>query len=184
MKNYLLLTTAIATAATFGAISMDNANAKTVSKTTEYEVITTSETDPVNFTKFDLDNDGIYTMEEVGEELFYAFDQDGNEVLDKGEWEDKLVLTIQPVQKTTAVRIDYDDDGELDTATYTYERFYEDTGLIRFDDNANGLSAAEFIDEPFMVMDDNDTRTIDLQEWKEAYLIDVVPHLEPERYNN
>lgn len=184
MRNYLLLTTAIATAATFGAISIDNANAKTVSKTTEYEVITTSETTPINFANFDLDNDGIYTMEEVGEELFYAFDQDGNEVLDKGEWEDKLVLTIQPVQKTTAVHIDYDDDGELDTATYTYERFYQDSGLIRFDDNANGLSAAEFIDEPFMVMDDNDTRTIDLQEWKEAYLVDVVPHLEPERYNN
>lgn len=48
-------------------------------------------------------------------------------------------------------------------------------------DNANGLSAAEFIDEPFMVMDDNNTRAIDIQEWKEAYLVDVVPHLEPER---
>lgn len=183
MKNFLLLTTAIASA-TFGMASINSADAKTVSKTTEYEVISTSETTPVNFKKFDMDNDGIYTMPEVGEELFYAFDQDGNEVLDKGEWEDKLVLTIQPVQKTTAIRIDYDDDGELDTATYTYERFYEDSGLARFDHNSNGLSAEEFIDEPFMVMDDNDTRTIDIQEWEEAYLGNVVPHLEPERYND
>ena len=38
MKNYLLLTTAIATAATFGAISIDNANAKTVSKTTQDKI--------------------------------------------------------------------------------------------------------------------------------------------------
>ena len=60
----------------------------------------------IYFSKFDLNNDGLYGKSEVGERLFYAFDLDGNQVIDNIEWDKKTVLTVTPMEKQVYVKIE------------------------------------------------------------------------------
>ena len=56
--------------------------------------------------------------------------------------------------------------------------------MILFDENKNGLSAAEFIDANFNVLDIDDSKTIELDEWKSAYTEMTTPkNAQQERYN-
>lgn len=138
----------------------------------------------INFSDFDINNDGMYSKSEVGEKLFYTFDLDGNEVIDNKEWDNRSVYTITPMEKETFKFVDYNSDGYTELSSYNYDQFYKESALILFDKNKNGLSAAEFIDTGFQELDDNDNNTIELDEWKEAYTLMTKPKsAEQERYN-
>lgn len=158
-------------------------NATTVQTETVVKTQNIEGTRQINFAKFDLNGDNSLTMQEVGENLFYLFDQDGNELIDNIEWNNRNVYTITPMEQETFTYVDYNSDGVSEETTYTYDTFYTETGLARFDNDKNGLSAKEFIGEEFKVLDDNMSGTIDLEEWKEAYIASLSPETsETERY--
>ncbi|MAI61811.1 MAG: hypothetical protein CBB87_04850 [Micavibrio sp. TMED27] len=138
----------------------------------------------INFSEFDINEDGLYAKSEVGEKLFYVFDRDNNKVIDNIEWNNRSLYTIIPMEKEVYRFVDYNDDGYTDLSSYNYRAFYQESGLIRFDENKNGLSAAEFIETGFQELDDNDNNIIELDEWKEAYTEMTKPkNAEQERYN-
>ncbi len=139
----------------------------------------------IDFGAFDRNNDGVLSMAEVGEKLFYVFDRDGNEIIDNIEFEQNSMMTITPMEKETITMVDHYGDGDYEKVTYTYETFLRESQLIRFADDHNGLSPEEFIGSSFLIMDDNDDKAIDLEEWKEGYIEMVKPKsAEQERYNN
>ena len=138
----------------------------------------------INFSAFDLNRDGILDKTEVGEKLFYLFDLDGNEVIDNIEWNRNTVYTIIPMEQKTFTYVDYDEDGDTDQVTYTYDQFYIDSGLAVFDQDNDGLSPHEFVDTPFLKLDGNDDGVIELEEWQDAYRQIFIPEsAEQERYN-
>lgn len=164
------------------AFAPQTVNAKTVTTKT----YTTTETIPgatkVNFAAFDINNDGRYSMREVGNKLFYLFDTDGNEVIDNIEWNNKNVMTITPMEKETFTFVDYDDDGVTDSTSYEYDKFYSESGLIRFDEYKDGLSAHDFVSQPLGELDKNNNNMIELNEWKTAYFAHIK-EAESERFN-
>lgn len=138
----------------------------------------------IDFTAFDVNNDGAYSMEEVGEKLFAIFDTDGNEVIDNTEWNNRNFYTITPMEVESFKFVDYDDDGQADASTYTYDTFYKVSGLMKFDKDQDGLSAAEFIGEGYEVLDSDEDKMITLKEWQRAYLESRPEHNRPESYQN
>lgn len=138
----------------------------------------------VNFDAFDLNHDGILSMDEVGEKLFYSFDTDGNEVIDNQEFDAKQVMTITPMEKDTYTFTDWDNDGMAETATYEYETFYQESGLMRFDKHKDGLTPAEFIGKTLLELDIDKSKVIELDEWEKAYKASLAPdNADNERYN-
>lgn len=159
--------------------------APTVTSTTQTVVkpIDLPNMEKTNFSAFDINQDGILSMEEVGTKLFYIFDNDGNEVIDNIEYENKKVMTIIPMEKETFKFVDYNGDGAADDAHYDHATFYKTSGLMRFDKNMDGLSPHEFVDHSFIELDDNNSKAIELDEWKEAYIKYARPAVaEQERY--
>jgi hypothetical protein len=141
-------------------------------------------TQEVKFDTFDVNHDGVLSMPEVGEKLFYLFDADGNEVIDNIEFDQKRVMTIIPMEKHTLKLIDFDSDGTVEYSTYSYDDFVDVSGLARFDNDMDGLSAAEFIGEPYLALDKDDSKTIELDEWKTAYIKARHPEsADQDRYN-
>ncbi|MGN7438381.1 MAG: hypothetical protein ACTHOO_07025 [Alcanivorax sp.] len=138
----------------------------------------------VNFSAFDLNNDGDFTKQEIGERLFKSFDRDGNQMIDNIEWDHKTVMTIIPMEVKTLTYIDSDDDGKNEDIQYDYETFVEISGLSKFDKNMNGLSAKEFIEKGYQALDTDDDNLISLKEWKAAYeLSDKPANADQDRYN-
>jgi Ca2+-binding EF-hand superfamily protein len=138
----------------------------------------------VDFAEFDLNNDGVLSMEEVGEKLFYLFDNDGNHVIDNIEFTNRKVMTIVPMEKHTYTYIDHNSTGTVDKTKYTHETFYEQSMLARFDDDVRGLSPESFIGHSFLEMDTNRDGAVDIHEWKAAYIKSVLPEVaKQERYN-
>jgi hypothetical protein len=170
--------------AAFLALGMHSASAGTVEVNQYTKNKETPEAVIVDLSVYDINDDGQYSMVEVGERLFYDFDTDGNQVIDNMEWDDRIYRTIRPMERETFVYVDYDDDGWVEESSYTYETFYEKSGLSMFTDNEEGLSASDFIETSFQELDDNDSGTIDLEEWQEEYLGDRLQHNQPENYQN
>lgn len=165
-------------------MSAPNAQAETVKTQTYVQTKEVEDVNQIDFSAFDVNKDGLYAKSEVGEKLFYVFDRDGNEIIDNLEWDRKSMYTIIPMEQETFRFVDYNDDGYTDLSTYTYQTFYNESGLIRFDEDKDGLSASEFIGEGFQSLDDNDNGMIDLEEWQEAYTEATMPkNAEQERYN-
>lgn len=152
------------------------------------ETVTTTTTPAITtltMAELDANNDMMLSMEEVGEKLFFIFDQDGNEVIDNIEFENNAVLTMRPVDVQKYTYVDINNDGTIESSSYTYEMMYEQSGLIQFDDNADGLSPADFLETSFLETDDNKDKTIDLQEFQEVYIASRAPKsAEQERYQN
>ena len=179
MKRFML-TTALAATCLAGAAQAQSVMVETHEKTAEVDGV-----NQVQFSKFDVNGDGQYSMEEVGETLFYMFDTDGNEVIDNIEWNNDNVYTIIPIERDQFTFVDADSDGEAEMATHTYESFYKQSGLSAFDaDGDEGISAEEFIDEGFEVLDDDQDKVISLEEWQEVYLESRREHDQPENYND
>lgn len=179
MKNLKLLSS-VACAALL-ATTMP-ADATKVTTQTSYNVPDVENVEEINFSAFDINNDGVYTMAEVGDRLFDSFDLNGDQLIDNTEWDNKAILTITPIEKETFQYVDYDEDGMAEEATYSYETFYKASGLMRFDNNQDGLSAEEFINTGFQSLD-NDNNLINEDEWKDAYLETRPPHEQPTNYN-
>lgn len=159
--------------------------ANTVTSTTQTVVtpVDLPNMEKTNFAAFDLNKDGILDMAEVGTKLFYIFDTDGNEVIDNIEFKNKKVMTIIPMEKETFKFVDYNSDGAADDTAYTHESFFKTSGLMRFDQNMDGLSPHDFVEQTFLVLDDNNSKAIELDEWKEAYIDYARPAVaEQERY--
>ncbi len=173
----------LASAVFFMSVVGVTANADTVVEKTVVTQKELPDVEKIDFSAFDLNGDDILSMSEVGEKLFYTFDTDGNEVIDNIEFNHKQVMTIIPMEKRVFKFVDYDDDGRTDQSSYTYEEFIEQSMLMRFDENMDGLSPADFIKMSFLALDDDKSSVIELEEWKEEYLSTVLPHNEPERYN-
>lgn len=137
----------------------------------------------INFGDFDLNHDGILSMNEVGKKLFYIFDVDGNEVIDNIEFDNNKVMTIIPMEAKSVTMIDWNNDGIADEKSYSYEAFLGQSGLIVFDKDKDGLSAHDFINTGFQEIDDNDNNTIEPDEWDEIYAkTHLPPAAEQERY--
>ncbi len=159
-------------------------NAETVTETTVVKTVDQPHLNKVDFTAFDINRDGVLSMPEVGEKLFYIFDLDGNEVIDNIEFTKESFNTIIPMEKDTFTFVDYDSDGRADQSAHTKETFLEQSRLIRFDKDKDGLSPKDFIELSFLKMDDNKSGAIELDEWKEEYITKVAPaSAEQERYN-
>jgi hypothetical protein len=124
----------------------------------------------INFIDFDMNRDGILSINEIGEMLFKLYDTDGNMVVDNIEFERRSVVTVLPMEKNTVIEYDFDGDGLADKTKYTYETFMKDTLLTRFDSNMNGLSPHEFTDLPFLKADVNNDKVVDFKEWQGSYI--------------
>jgi hypothetical protein len=172
------------------------AQMQTVTTTTQAPTVTTTKdtfitqqdvpgTQKVNFSDFDANKDGTLSRNEVGGKLFYIFDTDGNQVIDNIEYTRPMVLTIIPMEKKEITTIDFNDDGVADSTSYSQEEFFEQSKLARFDQNKNGLSAREFLDRRvYWNLDDNKDKTVDIKEWKRAYIASLQPSAaNPNRYN-
>lgn len=160
------------------------ANAKTVKEKITVTQKPLPNVDVVDFLSFDANHDGTLSMAEVGQKLFYIFDRDGNEVIDNIEFDEKKVMTIIPMEKQVFTYVDYDDDGKTDHKEYDHATFFQQSHLMRFDDEMNGLSPSDFIETGYLELDDNNSKYIEFDEWQEAYLQLTIPrHVEQERYN-
>lgn len=181
--KFALMTTAALTA----LIAFAPAAAYAVTETTKTTVSQKDipDVNKVNLTVFDLDKNGVLTMKEVGSYLFGVFDTDGNHSIDNIEFKQTRFMTIIPMEKETLKLVDFDDDGSAEQVDRTYEEFVKLSHLARFDDDQDGLSPNEFINEGYEVLDDDEDKLINREEWEEAYM-DLVRALvnEPERYQN
>lgn len=176
--------TLLIAAASSIALTAFPAWAKVVTTKTTVEQTPVENTNKVNFSALDLNHDGTLSMSEVGQKLFYLFDTDGNEVIDNIEFKQRRVMTIIPMERNTLTLVDYDNDGQPEKSTYTYENFLEQSQLMRFDHNMDGLSPSEFIGQSFLKLDLNKSKVIELNEWKRAYTAMVHPKAaDQERYN-
>ena len=97
--RHLALTATVAAAALLGA--MPTAQADTEKTTTVVKTRNIDNAEQIKFSVFDVNGDGLYSREEVGEKLFYVFDKDGNEVIDNIEWDQESMYTIIPMEKET-----------------------------------------------------------------------------------
>lgn len=136
----------------------------------------------IDFSDFDVNEDGSYSMAEVGEKLFYIFDTDGNQVIDNIEWNKVNFYTITPMEVESFRYVDDTNDGGFKLADYNYDVFYKESGLIKFDEDKDGLSASEFIGEGFEVLDTDEDKMISLREWQRVYLESRRKHDQPESY--
>lgn len=182
IKKYKLLF--LASTALIAVISGRLVYAETYKTTTITKQTEIANATPVDFSAFDLNQDSRLSMAEVGEKLFKVFDTDGNSIIDNIEFKNKKIITIVPMEKKTLTFVDYDSDGKDDEGHYTLETFSQKSQLSRFDKNNNGLSPAEFINVGFLELDDNNSKVIEIDEWKEAYTKMLhYPNAEQERYN-
>lgn len=124
----------------------------------------------INFIQFDMNNDRILSINEIGVMLFKLYDTDGNQVIDNIEYERRAVVTVLPMEKNTVVSYDFDGDGLADKTQYTQETFSRETLLTRFDANKDGLSPHEFMDMHFNEADVNNDKVVDEKEWRGSYI--------------
>lgn len=170
-RSYLMLGAALLALGTFSV----SAKADTVTKETTVTQKELPGTNKVNFAAMDLNHDGILSRSEVGRKLFYIFDADGNEVIDNIEFDKPKVLTVIPLEKKELTMVDFDDDGIADVTKYTSEDFANFSMLNRFDKDNDGLSPEEFLGQSFLKTDTNRDKTIDIEEWRAAYIASVSP---------
>ena len=112
---------------TFGLLPAAGRADTTVTNTTVSQV-NLPHTQKVDFSAFDLNHDGVLSTAEVGEKLFYLFDQDGNHVIDNLEYKYHSVLTIIPMKQTT-LSYHIDEAGNVDDKSVTQSDFEQRSGL-------------------------------------------------------
>lgn len=145
-----------------------------------------SDTNHIDFSEFDINKDGVFEKEEVGEKLFSVFDRDKNGVIDNREMKKVGLRVYTPMKKKIIETVEYNDEGKEQKTTMTEEDFIKESQLIKFDKNGDGLSPLDFLDMPFNHVNVNRRDSvIDLYEWKRAYAKTVKPlHMESFHYNN
>jgi hypothetical protein len=181
MKKYTQLACSVGALAIM-AIVPTFAQAETVVTQTYVQTKEAENVNNIDFTDFDVNKDGSYSMAEVGEKLFYLFDTDGNEVIDNVEWNKINFYTITPMEVESFRYVDSTNAGQYQLEDYSYDVFYKESGLMKFDEDKDGLSAAEFIDEGYEVLDTDEDKMITLKEWQRAYLESRPKHNQAESY--
>lgn len=181
MKSIYLMTAAAVALVGFSA----PVKAETVTTKVTVQQKDIPDVNKVNLTVFDADKNGILSMKEVGQYLFKIFDNDKNGSIDNIEFKQKRFMTIIPMEKETTLQVDFDDDGMPEKVDHSEENFIKQSQLMRFDDNMDGLSPNEFINTGYEVLDDDEDKLINAEEWDEAYMeLTRAPVNEPERYQN
>ena len=165
-------------AAAVVALTGAAATAATVNTTTVVKQVDLPDTKTFDFKSFDTNNDQIITMTEVGDNLFFLFDLDSNKVIDNHEFETKSVLTVIPLEAKTYTFRDYDDDGKYEKGDFTYDVFAKQSGLAVFDEKrTGGIAPTDFVKASFLEMDKNDSKVIEPNEWRDAYVQSRLPDL-------
>lgn len=173
------------TGAALLAFGLGSAQAETVMTKTSVTQREIPATNKVNFSAMDLNKDGILSRSEVGRKLFYIFDTDGNEVIDNIEFRTNKVITVIPLEKKELTMIDFNDDGTPDVTQFSSEEFANYSMLNRFDKDQDGLSAEEFIGTPFLKLDSDKSKVIEIAEWRDAYIKSLSPQSAKQyRYND
>lgn len=158
--------------------------AKQVKVRVEVEPKSVSNHTRINFSELDINKDGVFSREEVGEKLFEVFDRDGNQVIDNLEMKRVGLITLSPMTKKTIETIDYHSTGTPQKVRVNEEEFYSKSKLSMFDKNDDGLSPLDFLDMSFNKVDVRRDNVIDLYEWKRAYAVSVKrKHEEDFNYN-
>ncbi|MEK7801847.1 MAG: hypothetical protein AAB276_05275, partial [Pseudomonadota bacterium] len=135
----------MASVAIFLCAPVGYVHAATVTTETVVTAKAVPNTKKIDFMAFDANHDNILSMSEVGQKLFKLYDTDGNEVIDNIEYKKQSVMTIIPMQKEIFTFVDVNSDGSIDRAAYSYKDFIKLSGLMRFDNDMNGLSPEEFL---------------------------------------
>ncbi len=176
---------AITTSMLIGFILPTTSSAETITTKTVISQQEIKNVNEVDFKEFDTNKDGQYSMQEVGEKLFTVFDQNNDTYVDNLEWDEKNMMTIIPMEAEVIQYIDTDNDKVAEATTYSYTEFYKRSGLMKFDDNKDGLSAEEFIGEGFEALDIDENKMIDMEEWKKAYVkSEKYPNANQKQYND
>ena len=177
MKKFIAFT-ALAALVTAGV-----SYAETIQQTTiEHHTIAPG-SNVLKIDELDVNSSGTISTDEIGERLFYIYDQDGNEIIDNVEFDKSLVVSVVPVERETITVVDLNNDGIAEESSYTLETFMEETRLALFDKQPDGLSAKEFIGKGFLNLDSNDDMAIDINEWKAAYIANYKAHDDSETFN-
>jgi Ca2+-binding EF-hand superfamily protein len=157
--------------------------------TTEQPVVTTVKTEittpgeeriisgrgerTLTFADFDMNHNGILSMNEVGIKMFRIYDLDGNGVIDSNEYKENTIVTLTPTEKTTITSYTIEDEESGDKTTYTRESFMEESRLTRFGTVKKGLSPSEFVGRAFNLVDVNRDHAIDVKEWQGTYIASI-----------
>ncbi len=178
MRNFML-------AAALTVLGCGMARAETTGSRTVMKAIDVPGVKKFDIESFDKNKDGVITMNEAGDSLFYLFDLDSNDVLDNVEFTKKSVLTVIPVKSETYSYQDFNDDGTPEKEGYAYTTFVKKSGLYMFDENKDGLSPDDFVKASFLEMDHNNSHVIEPDEWRTAYIESRLPEAARQyRYNN
>jgi Ca2+-binding EF-hand superfamily protein len=122
----------------------------------------------LSFADFDLNHDGVLSMDEVAQKMFRIYDLDGNGVIDNQEYEQHTIITFTPEEKTTITS--YIDESGKDGTKYTRESFMKESRLSGLTSVKEGLSPHEFIGRDFKSVDVNHDHFIDMNEWRGTYI--------------
>ena len=170
-------------AAVGALVAFSAAQAETIQQTTIETTTIAPGNTVLNVAELDVNNSGTISADEIGERLFYIYDQDGNEIIDNVEFDKNLNVTVVPVERETITVVDINNDGIAEESSYSMETFLRETRLALFDDHSDGLSAQDFIGVGFLNLDSNDDMAIDVKEWKSAYHVGMKPHDDSETFN-
>ena len=119
----------------------------------------------LTFADFDLNHDGVLSMDEVAQKMFRIYDLDGNGVIDNNEYEQHTVVTFTPEEKSTITSY-----TAADGTKYTRESFMKESRLAGLTSVKQGLSPHEFIGRDFESVDVNHDHGIDMKEWRGTYI--------------
>ncbi len=117
----------------------------------------------------DLNHDKRLVRTEVAEYLFYYFDRDGNESLDRIEYRRERELSFKPNEDSVLRMIDLDNDGFDDDVVYTNESFFKEAMIGDYDPDELPIDAKYFMDVSFLRLDTDHSRAIELDEWQKIY---------------
>jgi hypothetical protein len=167
---------ALAAVAGFSLLSAGAFSATTVETTTQQAPPPPGKR-MINLANFDLNKDGMLSTSEVGEMLFKIFDTDISGALDPLEFSNKSLLTVVPMEKATTISYDFNNDGIADKTVTTAETFMQETQLAKFDTFKDGMSPRDFANITFGEADTDGNGTVDLAEWRTAYMTRIAPEI-------
>lgn len=116
------------------------------------------------YAAWDADNSGMLEASEVSEEIFSAYDVNGNGYLDPGEWG---MLNNDLFETEYAFgEWDEDSDGRISDTEF-WDNFSTNEVLSAWDEDRNGLDPNEFCSMAFNVADVNQDGQLDQGEYDE-----------------
>lgn len=111
----------------------------------------------------DINRDGVITSDEVGTALFKLYDRDGNGIIDKGEYERGIVVSVT-TGRVDASNLAYSLNGNIAPpgTPEAYDKLKSYTGLNRFETSSSGISPHDFLGKDM-------ARQMNLTTWLNLY---------------